>query len=427
VEGTLLELQGLVMRAQEFLIEYNQQATIKNFGPKLLAVANRDKSYRKIQRLRTTPEQFQIDDRWLPDILTRLESADPTPHKEYSQALAKLYTRGDTKMEDVVSTIAQYLAKFHRLKLKKAIQPPYNDFNRYQSFNDFMQAVDGLQDIEPNYVNKGQAEEVYRDRDLRIIKPLNQDAACYYGQGTRWCTAATQGDNQFNYYSKSGPLYIILPTRAAYPGEKYQFHFNSKQFMNEQDQQINSAELMARYPQLRTVFAKDAAESNAYTFMYEPAELKLRIDRAIPRFINTVLRELTEQAKPLARNMIEDLVYEIRFLKGFKQELTELAQDDIEQNGKKLVQQAAKILARNPDLGDDEDGLADALDEFMTDWIRDQEFWAYISDLFEDHRGLDNDLLMGADLSTKGSISSALVEIIGYTWPQLMSMPLDQR
>jgi hypothetical protein len=415
------------MRAQEFLLEYNQQATIKNFGPKLLATANRDSSYRERQRLTTKPEQFQIDDRWLPDILNQLESADPTAHKEYSQTLAKLYTRGDTKMEDVVSTVAQRLAKFHRLKLKKAIQPPYNDFNRYQTFGDFMQAVDSLQDIEPEFVNKGQAEEVYRDADLRIIKPLNQDAACYYGQGTRWCTAATQGINQFNFYSKSGPLYIILPTRPAYPGEKYQFHFDSKQFMNEQDRRINSAALVARYPQLRKIFAADAVKSDAYSFMYEPAELKLRINRAMPKFVATVTAELMDNADDLAKEIVDDVIYEVRFLRGFRSELTELATDDITQNGKKLVQQAAKLLSENIDLSNDEDALSDALGDYVTEWVRDQEFWAYIQDILDDLGRGDGDEIQGASFATNGTISSHLIEIIGYTWSPLITQPLPQQ
>ena len=54
---------------------------------------------------------------------------------------------------------------------------------------------------------------------------FRSDAACYYGQGTRWCTAATRGKNYFSEYHNESPLLIILPKEPQYPGEKYQLHF----------------------------------------------------------------------------------------------------------------------------------------------------------------------------------------------------------
>ena len=50
-------------------------------------------------------------------------------------------------------------------------------------------------------------------------------------KNTQWCTAA-DGNNQFNYYNSQGPLYINI-NKAD--NEKYQFHFESDQFMDETD------------------------------------------------------------------------------------------------------------------------------------------------------------------------------------------------
>jgi hypothetical protein len=68
--------------------------------------------------------------------------------------------------------------------------------------------------------------------------------------------------NYFDNYSKRGPLFIIIPRKPAYPGEKYQWQFESSSFMNEQDRQIGEkgmTELAARYPQLKNIL-KDYAE-----------------------------------------------------------------------------------------------------------------------------------------------------------------------
>ncbi|MGA1048922.1 MAG: hypothetical protein ACO3UU_13015, partial [Minisyncoccia bacterium] len=86
-----------------------------------------------------------------------------------------------------------------------------------------------------------------QDGDVRVIVPLDEKAACYYGQGTRWCTAATKGENYFERYNSEGPLYIIIPKKPKYPGEKYQLHVNSEQFMDEKDDTVGISKLL-QYP-----------------------------------------------------------------------------------------------------------------------------------------------------------------------------------
>jgi hypothetical protein len=172
-------------------------------------------------------------------ILAELETGDPTPHKEYAQWIAARYITGDTKLEDIGSTLAEYLYKFNVLKRKKILKPPANDINKYNSFSNFMDNMDEYALPEDEVVNKGKATEVYKDADVRIVVPEDEPAACYYGQGTRWCTASTHGTNYYNHYSRQGPLYILIPTKAKYEGEKYQLHFPSEQFMDENDDAIS--------------------------------------------------------------------------------------------------------------------------------------------------------------------------------------------
>ena len=100
------------------------------------------------------------------------------------------------------------------------------------------------QSAEEKAMAKGDAEQVYENGQVRIIVPKDQADACYYGQGTQWCTASTQSTNYFNQYNKEGPMYILLPKKPQYDGEKYQLHFPSGQFMDEQDRNVNIAELL---------------------------------------------------------------------------------------------------------------------------------------------------------------------------------------
>lgn len=93
--------------------------------------------------------------------------------------------------------------------------------------------------------------------NAKIYAPKTEEESCYYGQGTRWCTAAKK-DNRFKSYFADGPLYIIIPKRPAYNGEKYQLHVYAGVFYNEKDQLPPSiAEVFERMPEIRSVIAEE--------------------------------------------------------------------------------------------------------------------------------------------------------------------------
>jgi len=249
---------------QLVLLEYDRNKTADAYGNKLIAAMGQDRwllmqIQNELPQGTTVKELAKTQPQQLIDIILQyVEKGDPTPNKEYSQSIAKMYSNGLSKMEDVVSTLADYLVKFDKLKRKKKIQPPRNDFNRYRDLESFYDVVDEYPDEEeakPSEV-KQNVKELYRDSKLIVTIPQDVEAACYYGQGTRWCTAG-KNNNMYDYYTKGNkPLYIIIPRQPAYPGEKYQFHFETKQFMNEQDRQIGAegmAQLVQRFPELTKI------------------------------------------------------------------------------------------------------------------------------------------------------------------------------
>jgi hypothetical protein len=251
------------------LVEYDRAKTMQNFGEKVLAVAAKDRwlineILGRVPKMKTFAELVKTDPQeTLAKIMEYLERGDPTPHKEYTPAIAKMYANGQSKMEDIVSTLADYLTKFDRLKRRKKIQPPRNDFNRYRNLEDFYDVVDEYADeeVENKPDVKQNAQELYRDSRLIVTVPRDVAAACYYGQGTRWCTAG-KNNNMYDYYTKGDrPLYIIIPRQPAHAGEKYQFHFETKQFMDEQDRQIGTngmAALVHRFPELTKILQAPA-------------------------------------------------------------------------------------------------------------------------------------------------------------------------
>ena len=230
------------MRHYELLREYSRDKTVENWGKKMWQRISQDPDIPKKTRDVTDPDEQM---RAVAYYLERLERADPTKNKQYVQNLIKFYIGGE-RLEDLQSTAVDYLKKFHKLKAKKQIPSPRNDLNRYANFGDFASVIDEYPDPEKAEKSKGDASEVYKDANVRIIKPKNTEAACYYGQGTRWCTAA-DNNNLFDVYNKQGPMYILLPTKQKYNGEKYQIHPKSEQYMDETDKAVPAQDLMDRF------------------------------------------------------------------------------------------------------------------------------------------------------------------------------------
>jgi hypothetical protein len=107
------------------------------------------------------------------------------------------------------------------------------------------------------------SEIVFRGPNWTLIKiedqgALGKAAAVFFGGyqdgdsgESRWCTSAP-GLNYFNGYIQQGPLYVVLPNddkgqvgkRTGLPVERYQFHFQSNQYMDRHDRQINLVEYL---------------------------------------------------------------------------------------------------------------------------------------------------------------------------------------
>ena len=267
------------MRAQEFLLEYSRDITKQRLGAQVLDTFRKEGPGRIRRVLGRDLGPLDRDSDVIEALIRMLELADPTANKQYMPWLARTYVKGETFLEDVITQVRDYLEKFHILNQRRKIPVGRNDILRYSNFGDFMSVMDEYPDPEaPELKDKGQAEEIYQDQQVRVIMPYDQAAACYYGQGARWCTAATKGRNYFNDYAENTPLLIVVPQQPQHPGEKYQLWFDysigdlpvyndddylevyhdrgedyiinneqTGQFMNEKDQPVSLKSLKARF------------------------------------------------------------------------------------------------------------------------------------------------------------------------------------
>jgi hypothetical protein len=118
--------------------------------------------------------------------------------------------------------------------------------------NDFYDVIEKFEDtpdaeLQTNAAKKAEVKkgsEVFFDAPgLKVIIPKTEEAACLYGAGTKWCTAA-KDNNQFKHYDDQGPLMIILATIGD-KQRKFQLHYETDAFMDERDQAIGAKDKAA--------------------------------------------------------------------------------------------------------------------------------------------------------------------------------------
>lgn len=238
------------------------------------------------RRIRVTPENVQsLAQRLAPQaldlLLTFFESRDTTPNKQFVAWLINTFIKNpnDVRMEDY--NAHDLLGLFQ--KYKQRVPEQLRDINQFTSYSSFVNKIWplGLQSIGARTLPRGESTEKYRDGEVRVIIPHDKAAACYYGQATRWCTAATRGENDFETYNSQGPLYMVLPRRPDYKDQKYQLHFPTEQFTNEQNTNIDLLDLLDRFEGLRMFLLDETRELKRYIIFTADDELEQIMDYVV--------------------------------------------------------------------------------------------------------------------------------------------------
>jgi hypothetical protein len=94
---------------------------------------------------------------------------------------------------------------------------PQPDINQYKNVGQLIQALKDYENKPRRQVKKVEGGNVvYEDPRFFVVNPQTHQASCYYGKGTKWCTAA-DSDYQFNKYNEDAKLFYILDkTKATY-------------------------------------------------------------------------------------------------------------------------------------------------------------------------------------------------------------------
>ncbi len=206
---------------------YNTDITLSTYKDKLATAITRE------SRL-MTPEQA----------LQAFENADPTPKKAFVLTLLKWYLGGYMRFVEDASKATEALALYSKFRnrpdMPKLSTLSFSELlNLGDELNDKKSKKEENKEDELAFYKNGEAKLYLNNEKWKVVIPKTAEAAIYFGRNTRWCTSAAN-DNMFEVYTKDGDLYIILEKKT---NKRWQFHFESEQFMDEKDEEI-SAELV---------------------------------------------------------------------------------------------------------------------------------------------------------------------------------------
>lgn len=240
------------------------------------------------------------------EILEEIESHDPTKNKEYSEWLTRIWIAGGGKVRFEDLNRNELLTAYTIAKRKKLLKSEDRDINRFKTLQQFeamikQYDVEELLNIaysgESGYGNS-QVIDNYASATIVIPHDLDASRRAAGGMGAgsaEWCT---RSEEQFNAYIKKGPLYTLIPKKPGRPGERYQLHFPTVQYMDEHDDPVSLVDLLTvRFPDVLPFF-KEIMEKKGqpYTVFESDSVLQPILDD-FRKYIKQLVKTLVSNEK----------------------------------------------------------------------------------------------------------------------------------
>jgi hypothetical protein len=135
----------------------------------------------------------------------------------------------------------------------EGIANAFKDINQYEN-PEFIRTLMGIVDSkkterEKERELKSQAEKLYEDDDVLVVRPKSYAASCYYGANTKWCTTNKGDSGYFDKYIKSGLLYYFIKKKENTKMALYRNTEDRKtEVYNAQDRLLSLEDLREQFP-----------------------------------------------------------------------------------------------------------------------------------------------------------------------------------
>jgi len=256
------------------------------------------------------------------DVFSQIVFSDPNTSRsgeeikkigKYSKLLLTMYKRGNLKIEDLPKA-TEYLTYVYKHQLSL-------DVNKIKTLSDLYDVVKSYYTKDAkdlSTVLKALSPEdykmVHQDDKWTIFVPLTEKGACYLGINTEWCTAwgpkslnpnYRDRESRFSYHNQKGYLYIIINNSDF--NQKYQFHFETNQYMDINDKRIDTGKFLDENISIRDYFFPSFTKPNL-----SESEIKEQIGKmqvlssdSVTDLMDIILKKVAE-TNPLIKS-ISDL------------------------------------------------------------------------------------------------------------------------
>ena len=169
-----------------------------------------------------------------------LVSRGLSPNQKFLIFLGNVISQENFKRDlDKAKEAIEKFIKYQQVLDKK-------DINQYGSLEDIVDAINAHENKSRRSVEELEgADVVYEDDRFTVITPKNHKTSCYYGAGTKWCTASVNSSSHFENYNVDGKLFYFIDKKAKssdpfykvallqkYDGDKSYWNVKDDQFRN---------------------------------------------------------------------------------------------------------------------------------------------------------------------------------------------------
>ncbi len=183
--------------------------------------------------------------------LDALSQADPTMNNSMTRWLARIYLNNESnfRVPEDNAQILDDLTKYMKLKNAKKLDSVSANIENLKSLNALYDVIEKFDDVSTlsgketkKKVKQEGVDFIINDPKFAVVHTKTHEANCFYGAGTKWCTASKSDSGFFDQYSGQGPIYTVLDNSGAEP-RKFQYHYESGQFLNERDQTVSDQDI----------------------------------------------------------------------------------------------------------------------------------------------------------------------------------------
>lgn len=158
-----------------------------------------------------------------------LMSRELSSNQKFLNFLGKVISPNNVNEDLLKAKIA--VEKF--IKYQKNLDK--KDINQYDSIKDINDAIDQHENRVRRDVKEVEgADIVYEDDRFTVVTPKTHEASCYYGSGSKWCTAAKSSSQHFDRYNIDGKLFYFLDKKAPTSSRFYKVAVLQKYDGNQQ-------------------------------------------------------------------------------------------------------------------------------------------------------------------------------------------------